>query len=723
MIAAACVCLGPGRAPAEQASPDTPTLRIADLHAGFAGRFKVGYWAPFTIELAGGNDPQTGRVELVVPDGDGVPSRVHFPPTGILTLGRGERRSVSLSAKIGRLSGEVTVGFRTSAGLVASRRFTMGAEGPLAGALASSETLVVSVGLGAASSAPPVRHAEIAALESLTELPDEWWGYEGVDAVILATGDERFASQLAAAGRKIAALDLWVRLGGKLVLSAGRSAEKVLAADSSLAPLAPGKLDSIVALRQSAAIENFAEAAEPLSAGGPLALEIARLADVRGRVEAFSGTHARDLPLVVRTPRGFGEVVFAAFDLAAPPITNWPARPRLFDKLLGRPTAEAATEQTAALGAVATLGFTDLAGQLRAALDQFAGVRLVPFWLVALLVTAYIACIGPLDYFLVKRVFRRMEATWLSFGVMVVLFGAGACALAYGLKGREVRANQVDLVDFDAESGLVRGTSWSAVFSPANDTYNLTIKLRDAGRAEGEMLFSWFGLPGTGFGAMDSPARAVGGLGTAEGFSLFTDPYDFSGRLDALEHVPIGVWSSKAFVARWWNKRAADLDAQLSDTGRLAGTLTSRRDAPLSDCVLIYGKWAYVIGALAPGRVVDFDAIDPQTANTYLRHVTVRGDRQVAAPYDRASFDVPRIVEMMTAHGLADGEKYTTLEHRYEGTSEITPLVLAGRAVLLARAGRPATELARDGRPLAPERTGHWTFHRYVFPVAEQPAK
>ena len=39
--------------------------------------------------------------------------------------------------------------------------------------------------------------------------------------------------------------------------------------------------------------------------------------------------------------------------------------------------------------------------------------------LVALLVLAYIACIGPLDYFVVRRLFGRMEFTWLTFALMV----------------------------------------------------------------------------------------------------------------------------------------------------------------------------------------------------------------------------------------------------------------------------------------------------------------
>ncbi len=739
MAAGACCCSWPAAAPAQDPpntsdpkAPESAAPRIVNVQAGFAGRFKVGCWTPFEIELQGGDQPLVGHVEIVVPDGDGVPSRVHAPRDGALTIAPGERKTVAIYAKFGQLACEVTVGFRTEAGLAAKRRFSTRADGPLWGILPSSETLIVSVGWDDSAddhSARALAGDNVARLNDLRQLPDDWWGYEGVDALILTTADDAISSQLATPSPQLSALRLWVRMGGRLILSVGRQAEKVLAAGSPILDLAPGTLESVVPLRQSTMFETYADTTQRLSAEGPFALRVPKLLDVRGRIEAFAGTHPRDLPLVVRRPYGFGEVVFVAFDLERPPFSTWPARGRLFDKLLGRSNAETAAEDSGTLGAVTTLGFVDLSGQLRGALDQFAGVRLVPFWFVALLVTAYIACIGPLDYYLVKRLFHRPEATWITFGVTVILFCAGALALAHGLKSRQLLVNQVDVVDVDAESGLVRGTSWSFVYSPENDTYNLSLKPELAtGDSSLEVLFSWFGLPGGGFGGMDVKGTGVGGVDTAsQDLRLFREPYDFSGRLDAMDRVPISVWSSKAFVGRWWREgdrgAACGIEASLADDGRLVGTLTSHLGTPLTNAVLIYGKWAYVIRELEPERKIDFDSIDPQTADTYLRHVRVQNDRQIATPYDRASFDVPRIIEIMTAHDMVGGEKYTALVNQYQGFTEISRLVRNGRAVLFGRTAGPAARLERDGEPLAAGDTENWTFHRYVFPVAEQPAE
>jgi len=213
----------------------------------------------------------------------------------------------------------------------------------------------------------------------------------------------------------------------------------------------------------------------------------------------------------------------------------------------------------------------------------------------------------------------------------------------------------------------------------------------------------------------------------SQGLRLFTEAYDFAGKLNAMERVPIAVWSSKAFVGRWWHQRDGetrnDVEAKLADDGRLVGTLVSHLETPLTNAVLIYDKWAYVIGELEPGSEIDFDAIDPQTADTYLRRVTVEHDRQIAPPYERSSFDVTRIIEIMTAHDIVGAEKYTGLANQYQGFTEISRLVRNGRAALFGRAVGPAARLERDGEPLADGKTENWTFHRYVFPVAEQLAE
>ena len=156
------------------------------------------------------------------------------------------------------------------------------------------------------------------------------------------------------------------------------------------------------------------------------------------------------------------------------------------------------------------LGITDLAGQLRR-LDQFSEIELAPFWLVAGLIFVYLLLIGPLDFFLHRNVTRRMALSWVSFPLWVVLFSAGAYWGAGRLKGDKLRINQVDLVDIDAASRNVRGTTWLNLFSPETTEYDLSLEPQIAGQEAGgkrDLLWSWMGLPGPArWAAWNMPRR------------------------------------------------------------------------------------------------------------------------------------------------------------------------------------------------------------------------
>ena len=73
------------------------------------------------------------------------------------------------------------------------------------------------------------------------------------------------------------------------------------------------------------------------------------------------------------------------------------------------------------------------------------------------------------------------------------------------------------------------------------------------------------GLPGDGFGGMNTVGRQHAFV---HGRLRF-----FSGQLDRMERVPIAIWSTKAFVGRWWAEGAGPIEAELGDNGQLVGTL------------------------------------------------------------------------------------------------------------------------------------------------------
>jgi hypothetical protein len=738
------IALGLFTAPA-MAQTDAP--EVTALRIGFGGQYKLGVWTPVTVTLKGGDRPLTGRVELVVPDGDGERSRVTTPSDRPVRLVPGQTTTVSLYARFGQDSGELEVVFRdTETNRVVIRETfegdTVAAEGESLGPLPTEQNLIVSIGPPAGlddalKSLPRSRQdtttiVNLSSDDAIRQLPTRWYGYEGVSTVVLTTTQPELF-RLLENNERLTALEDWLRMGGRILMFVGADAPAVLGGGPEghpLARFAPGTFDEMAPLRQTAALEQYGESKVPIFApgGNDPPLLVPKLSEVRGIVEAQEA----NVPLVIRTPHAFGEVRFAAFDVNRPPLVDWKGRGELLRRLLNL-NARGSDEDRAS-AAYSQIGLTDIAGQLRGALDQFQGVRVVPFVAVASLIVVYILLIGPGDYLLVKRLLKgRMELTWITFPLIVVLFSAGAYWLADWAKGRHLQLNQVDLVDVDVRSGLVRGATWINLFSPRTDVYHLSLRPLLPGGEEPEratVLFGWLGLPGGAIGGMSA------GGATAPAFDR---PYDFTPGLDALVNVPIKVWSTKSLAARWTSETTTDLDAELAAGSEddLLGTITNTLDVPLEDCLLAFGRQGYAIGTLAPGQSFEIHA-DANRADleTYLTGRRLERDEkkksftQTSTAYDLTGFDVPTILRQMMFFEAAGGRRYAGVDNEYQRFVDLSDLLADGRAILIGYSrlpGQPANEkatgavLLRDGQPLesadGAQADQHWTCYRFVFPV------
>lgn len=697
---------------------------ITGLRVGFADRYKVGFWTPVEVTIKGGKDLLEGSLVLTVPDGDGVPTRLLSPPNKPVSLLPGQETTVPMFAKIGQIGPDISVRLFVGDDEKSGRTFSP-SSGTLPMAIDTIRPMIITVGrpLGVVTSEgdDSQRSTVYATVTDASQFPTRWFGYEAADAVILCTSDPTIYRKLSPTSAQVAALDEWVRLGGRLILCVGSKAGDVLGTNSPLSGFAPGKFTGMVPLRRTNAWESYVETADRLDTEGQVdsegdfRLEVPKLEQVRGRVEAFEGSRATDLPLVVRTPHGLGEIVFVAADLDRPPFLKWQARTLMLDRLLGKTRQQTVEATETAQPPSSNFGYNDMAGQLRSALEQFQGVKLVPFSLVAFLIVLYILAIGPFDYLLLKRGLKRMEWTWFTFPVLVLLFSGTAYFLAYWLKGDQLLTNQVDIVDYDASTKLVRGTTWSNIFSPRVDSYDLTYRLSLPDKSaikDEKQLVSWMGLPGGGFGGMGAPTGGV---------SLFPGAYTFSPSLDALLGMPIAVWSTKGVTSRWSGEATSPILAELVDQGDklLAGTLQSRLDEPLTDCVLVYDRWAYPIGTLdARTRISVEKKLDPQTVETYFKHISLFNEQDATSTYDPSTLQVERIVEAMMFHEHLGGGDYTRLSNQYQQFVDLSALLRCGRAILVGRGPTAGGQLLRDDKePLKNAGDRRWTFYRFVFPV------
>lgn len=717
---ALCVAVGWLGANRALSAADTPTIERVDV--GLAGRYKVGFWTPVRVDVRGLPADWRGRLELIAADSEGMPVKyvadVAARPvadadgamqlTGYVKFGR--VRS-SLVVRLGE--GESSVERRLSEAEVPA---ALGVQQPLLVTLRQNMGMDEAVRFAFASGDGAVS----VLVERPQELPDRWYGYEGVHTLVIGTSDAAWLEQLAP--EQLAAIDEWLRLGGRLVLSAGNRAAELAGRGTPWSEWIPGRVAEVVDLRRSAGLESYATAEQRLlGADGAERLRFALLEGVRGRIEATETLAALgDRPVVVTSPVGFGQVVFVGIDLEDAPTSTWRGRPRLMGKLLqtDRSLIQSETSGRESQGQVSHLGFDDLSGQLRSALDQFPGVSTVPFGWIVTMVIAYIALIGPLDFFLHRKL-GRAEATWITFPLAAV--GFAALALWLGGRGKEsrLRVNQVDVVDVDATTGLARGTTWLNVYSPHSLTsdWRFDVEARDGRLAVGEFLASWQGVPGRGVGALGSTATSL--LATGSYVTRLPTPPTELGSLEAL---PISVAGTRCLSGRWRGRATLDADAALrSDSldGQLQGRFRNPWNFPLTDWALLRGNWMYRGERdLEPGEEVtmaEFSAA--RYLDWHLTRRRVSSDaKDYTAPWDEGSFETPRIVEMMMFHRSAGGSSYTRIAGRYQQYLDLTDQLRLGRAILVGR-GPTACRPSRDGASIGDDYEQSTAFYRVVVPV------
>lgn len=729
LLACFILCCSAPFATATAADEPSQAPTITALQVGFDGHYKVGYWTSVRVTVRGGNEAITGQLELSVMDGDNTSSTVRSGPQQLLP---GKETVITSYVKFGQPDGDLQLAFRTDAGAALERTIDMDPDADglaLPIALQSDELLYVMIGpsLGV-EDAIIIQERDHAAkitlvkLADAAELPHRWYGYDGVDALFCATSQPELYRSLRPDSAGLAALNKWVELGGTLVLSAGANPEAVQA-QGPFAALTPGKIEKIASLRTTVALESYSGGSQqvPISQSGErLEIAVPQLSEPRGVVEVVEA----GLPLVVRSPFGLGEVVFVALNLDQTPLAGWSGRGALVNRLLRKTPIVASSSGATATGSNAQhLGFDDLTGQLRGALDQFSGVQVVSFGTIFGILCLYILLIGPIDYLIVKKLFRRMETTWITFPLTVVVFSIAAYYLANWSKGDQLRVNQAELVDVDLETGLVRGTTWAHLFTPDTTTYNLSLKTpadATANATDQPVLLSWLGLPGAGLGGMEP-----GGIRPR----LFTRSYSYSAELDQMLGVPVAVWSTKSLTARWHQHGSSataletDLTADLDQA--LQGSVTNGTTQSLTNCILVYDRWAYLIGNLEPGQSARLGAGDRQLdLQTVLKEITLEKNAKDSygsrsTPYDPASQDVLKILRHMMFYEVSGGANYTGLSNSYQSFTDGSAQLAMQRAILFGEVKQTTTELLNDGAPLQNAAVTHWALYRFMIPVEQ----
>jgi hypothetical protein len=568
-----------------------PTLQVA---VGFEDDNRLNYWTPVQITL--NNDG---------PDFKGVLSATTYSSisrTGLVlstTLPWSYQEPVSLPHGTQKLIHLYVPFYESPAvprGIVATlkysngkvittqtaRPFTLETGSLLIGIL--SDQAAESPGfrpLSAVSLPDSTRSIELATLNAST-LPDMAEVLDNFDAIVL---DDFNVSLLNAA--QLSALQTWVNQGGVLIDVGGSQWQRTLGAlPLQLLPVdmyGTGTLPAGTHLLPtgSPTIAETGQKAAPDTMRQSITISTATLpGNGDARREAFSNLEtvlkSDTTPLIVQVHQGQGVICYLAFDPAVAPLIDWPGAIALWKGLLLRTLGDQSLIPSIAPTYANGPGQSTLRGGLFQILQPGTPF---PVWVLVFLLLGYIIIIGPVRFFIVKRL-KRPDWNWRIILSSVVVFSLLTYGLAYSQKGASI--NSISIIQLNQGGNVAHVTSFFSAFIPGGGNIQVHLPARSLAQPITNAPFQ--GDPRV----LSSDADTIITIGQNE---------------TNINLLNIGPWTLHPIVTERDQQLHGGLFSHLAlRGGTLSGTITNTLDTSLSDVYILMPHSFTYIGSLLAGQ-------------------------------------------------------------------------------------------------------------------------
>lgn len=676
-----------------------PTIERIQVGFGEGGGLKIATWTPVWAHLRGGTAPFSGILEIAAPDDQGMPTVMRAP----VKLPAGQALVVQSLIRAGIPKAEIELRLVDKSGRALTRPviYKPSAE------IGWNAQLVLRVGpasgLEGVVDLPKFAGVDtsdrLVGFAPLDDWPADPLGFDAASAIALSSEDSRVIAALRDGGAEV--LRTWVARGGHLVISMGARWSEVVPL---LGDLLPARPVGMLSLTDVGAIETLAGSVSPPLRGPTNITKLEANEGDRHVVLAI----AQGSPLVVRKSYGFGRVTLTGIDLANGPVANWANRTLIWDKLMDlRGRMHDVTAQVSdTRGALIEAERGEIASRIHRGLEQFPSVVLIPFGWVAFLIFVYLILIGPIDYFFLKRIVRRMELTWLTFPAIVLASTLGVYAAAYSLKGSSPRVNKLDLLDFDQTTELVRGTSWWTYYSVANRDIGNSLqplppdlRTATAWQPDPTRTATWF--------AHGEPVLV--GLGQVA-LGTRRASYEPPGAVERLEGVRVPIWSTRSFTGRWWGRakgvRVIEADLRVVAGDRITGSIRNLLDQPMKKAQLFYGRNVYDLGTIRPRGIARVDFSKAESIARSLGRVLQRSDRRLDAGESTSQPEsAVTSADLLRAALFHDalGSRADAYPNRVLAGLDLTAqAVELSRPMLIGEVDAPAAALELSGEPNKP---------------------
>lgn len=392
----------------------------------------------------------------------------------------------------------------------------------------------------------------------LSDLPDRPLAWASLDALIVSNTDTG-----ALTSEQKQALAVWLGNGGKLLVTGGIRWQGTVAGLQDFLPLDIDMTRTVSGLPE---LQAFVQDPDPLEAEAVLSVG-------RTRGAANILVEQDGVPFLIQKQMGFGTVYFLAADPALRPLSDWAGMQELYAYLLGaRPPLPRWTDHSVyeysanqALGAIAELGLPSV---------------LYIFCLLGF----YVLVIGPLNYFVVRRLKRR-ELAWFTIPAVVVVFSCVAYGMGLAYRGNTPILNRLALAQASDEAALAQVHAWVGIYSPVRTKYELEAtdgfmpEPFGSGNASVQSNNDWLTVQKESSTVMPDVSVDIGEMKAVE----------FDGSLPALE-------------------LAHNLTLAVGDRApKLSGSIQNKSTFALKDAMVITpGNWLR-LGDLAPGESQSVD--------------------------------------------------------------------------------------------------------------------
>lgn len=531
------------------AAMGAPSRIELEVFPGFDGAYK-GDWVPVRVRISNPGEDIEGELVARTGHEPWPESENRLLAAEPVKLAGGTSKEVTLFLSGALATPETRIEFRTDDGVVAQK--LLGGERvedveKLIGVLSDSPGLSSLLHRWVGTTDAPRTWVQLLKAE---EIPEKDVGLSGLDVLVINGFDSASLGE-----SRQAAIRRWVKRGGLLVVAGGPS----LASAKDWESMLPVMVEGTSTLKDLKPFNRWGSVPDLES---PFLVSSARLADGGQTVIA-----AGDLPLIARRPVGSGAVVFAAYDLTASPLAEWPGNERLWREMLILGGGE---------GSALQLG-TPYSGRfapLEQAVPQMPHLRLPSLPVMVALFLVYASVVGPITYWILSRLKRREWAWWIipSLGIVVSL---GVYAYGQIIRGGDVLVHNLAYVETDP-SGEARIQGVSGFVSQEAGTYRLE------GSPE---MWMW----PLSQGVQSRPDVKVS---AQPSITFFEVPY----------------WTMRKVYAETTKSLGGDLRAVARyRDGTLRGEVKNGTRLPLRNVTISMGNRIHRVGSLSPGETGRFE--------------------------------------------------------------------------------------------------------------------